>query len=111
MALGSSFRCFLLTSMGVVVTYAGDLDAPVQKPVTVRTEIERGLSAVRALPVTSDPSRYEELLAALENANKQKNADTDAFLVGFYYAAWRGNWQLASIARHAAYEELAGVQG
>jgi hypothetical protein len=101
-----------VTAQGVVATYAGDLDAPVQqKPVTVRTEIDRGLSAVHALPVTTDPSRYQELLKALENANKQKNADTDGFLVGFYYAAWRRDWLLASIAPHTAYEQLAGIHG
>ena len=62
-------------------------------------------------PQRIDPLRYNKLLDALEDENKQKNADTDAFLVGFNYAAWRGNWRLASIARNTLGEEFAGVLG
>jgi hypothetical protein len=105
----------LLAILSAATAQAGDLDArPVQKPITVRTEIERGQSAVNALPVspvTMDPLKYSALLYELENANKQKNADTDAFLVGFHYAAWRCIWRTASLTGSFGHERSAGLWG
>lgn len=75
---------------------AVDLDAPAApKPVTLRSEIERGFDAVNRLPM--DPSSFRHLVDGLISQNKQRDRDTDGFKFGVYYQAWHRAWQRASV--------------
>lgn len=86
---------------------AADLDAPAIKPVTVRSEIERGVDALSNAPI-GDPLRLYRFVDALLSANKQKNTDTDGFQFGVYYSAWHDSWQIASLGlRHKADQGMA----
>ena len=79
--------CFVLMFV-TPVCLAAELDAPVQKQVTVRSEIQKGFELVcnstvnQFNPVDTD--------AAINNLLKRahlNNMDTDAFLLGAYYSA------------------------
>lgn len=75
---------------------AADLDAPAQKQVTVRSEIQRGNAAID--DVCTGKYGVLNTLNAFDRAlgrNKQNNTDTDAFLLGAYWAiTWRMNLEI-----------------
>jgi hypothetical protein len=92
---------FLAILAAAAASNAIDLDAPAQKPVTVRSEIERGIGAV----LGAEPS--DNLVALIAKANQQKNTDTDAFLFGLYYIGWQDAWSAASIGcKYRSAEEM-----
>lgn len=82
--------CLLLIfSLGAVAS--ADLDAPAEKKVTVRSEIERGKSAVRAIDLKArsrNPSVFFNKVDDVLAKNQQDNTDTDAFLFGVYGQTW-----------------------
>lgn len=65
------------------------LDAPGQKTITVRSEILRGWSAVKALP-SSDATlpNYLPTFRSLLAQNEQANTDSEGFLLGAHFAFW-----------------------
>lgn len=70
---------------------AVDLDAPVEKKITVKSEIERGHSAVFDCRLHLLPGSIIGIQDCVFNAidsNKQKNTDTDAFILGAYFEGW-----------------------
>ncbi len=76
---------------------AGALDAPSEKKVTVKDEIQRGYSA--ALKVENfgaGPQAFEEAIRILEDKNEQQRTDSEGFKLGMAFAAWQFNWQLLS---------------
>jgi hypothetical protein len=78
---------------------AGDLNAPMKKQITVRSEIERGLAAVAALHDPEIPLYYHRTLTAIISASQQKNEDTKGFVFGANYAAWHKLWSALSEQR------------
>jgi hypothetical protein len=92
------FPLVLVAAVFVRVAFATDLDAPAVKPVTIRTEMDRGLTALNDLSM-DDPTRFHSYVDAIVQINKQKNTDTDGFQFGIYYRAWHDAWLTASIGR------------
>lgn len=71
---------------------AADLDAPAGKVVTVRTEIERGNSAIfdaSAKHEITDTLGFFSAVNKIIEKNTQNNTDTDAFLLGAYFKEWK----------------------
>ena len=66
------------------------------KPVTLRSEIQRGIAALSEARRTPDSPKFREYVESIVNENKQKNTDTDGFCYGAYYAAWHLAWYFAS---------------
>lgn len=66
-----------------------DLNAPAVKPVTIKSEIQRGGEAI-----VDTPWNPEDVLASIRAINntldreQQKNTDTDAFYLGAYFTAF-----------------------
>ena len=93
----------LLTSILPLVialgAHAADLDAPMKKEITVRSEIERGLAAVAALRDPEMPLYYHRAVTAIIAENQQKNMDTKGFVFGANYAAWHKLWGALSAQR------------
>lgn len=88
---------------------AADLDAPATKPVTVRTEIARGIDAMKSAPM-GDPLGHQRFIDALLSANQQRNTDSDGFKFGVYHTAWHDSWQVASIGlREKTSQQLAEI--
>lgn len=74
---------------------ATDLDAPVTpKPITTRSEIERGINAMIDAP--PELMSFIQFFTAIQSENKQKNSDSEPFLFGLYYQAWHISWKAAS---------------
>ncbi len=61
-----------------------DLDAPAAKKITVKSELERGQSAVDDCPGQGETDCVDKIIAI----NRQQNTDTDAFLLGANFEAW-----------------------
>jgi len=79
--------CF--TAFGQTV----DLDAPAVKKVTIRSEMQRGRSAIFDCRMEGRPTdmiKATDCPFKIIELNKQKNTDTDAFLLGVYMGAWMG---------------------
>jgi hypothetical protein len=70
---------------------AADLNAPMTKPITLRSEIERGIRAVSGLS-PADALNFDRSVEGIINANQQANTDTKGFLYGVNYAAWHALW-------------------
>lgn len=67
------------------------LNDPIQKVITVRSEIERGASAVETEYNNLDKINNDLLFSSAENIlkiNQQANTDTDALKLGVYYTLW-----------------------
>jgi hypothetical protein len=83
------------------VTEAVDLDAPSKKKVTVGSEIERGKEAiakvVSSIGVTK-PLAYRMAISSIFDREKQKNTDTESFLLGASFEAWSKLDHLLTIA-------------
>ncbi|MCM0760664.1 hypothetical protein M7775_19115 [Sporomusa sphaeroides DSM 2875] len=82
--------CLLFVFAFSAVSYA-NLDAPAEKKVTVKTEIDRGKSAVHAAERSAGALKPQEFTKDVDfiiNKNKQNNTDTDAFYMGVYGQAW-----------------------
>ena len=73
-----------------------DLDAPMKKEITIRSEIQRGLAAVAALPPPTIPLYYHRSVTALVYENQQRNEDTPGFVFGVNYATWHILWNALS---------------
>jgi hypothetical protein len=72
-----------------------DLDAPAQQPVTVRSEIQRGVSSLADAELKY-VSRFRKSVDSIRHTNEQKNTCPDAFLFGLYYSAWHHLWLVLS---------------
>lgn len=76
-----------------------DPNAPAKKTVTVGSEIKRGSSAVfeaqLELPSNIDVVAAWRAANTMITQNRQRNTDTDGFLVGAYFRAWT---KMASLA-------------
>ena len=69
-----------------------DANAPGQKPMTVGSEIARGASAIYTAHLNSNPSDVAGDAAAFSriiDLNQQVNMDSDGFLLGANFEAWR----------------------
>jgi hypothetical protein len=80
----------LLATM-VCNCWAIDLNAPVEKKITVMSEMDRAHDAMfdiilnsSALDVEGRQKKFEKLILL----NRQKNTDTDPFLLACYLEAW-----------------------
>jgi hypothetical protein len=82
----SIFSLFLIATRAIAI----DLEAPAEKKITVRSEVERGYSAVfdSCSLHSSAIMEIEDCVFKILERNKQKNTDTEAFLLGTYYEAW-----------------------
>lgn len=83
----------LLSSVFIVYFAANcsavNLDAPIGKNIPVRAEFERvrhayGVAVMRSSTIPE----MHKTVSAIISENKQKNTDTEAFLLGLYYFAW-----------------------
>jgi hypothetical protein len=86
----------ILPLLIIARTYGGDLDSPIKKEVTVRSEIKRGLAAVAALSPPERPLYYHRAVTAIVSDNEQRNEDTPAFVFGVNYAGWHVLWSALS---------------
>ena len=78
----TAFALIALVAL-VAPAHAVDLDAPATKPVTIRSEVERGMAALDAQKViASDPQVLTTRVEAIAAANKQANTDNWAFQYG-----------------------------
>lgn len=85
----------LLLAMTIIkAAESADLNAPGQKTVTVRSEIQRGMQAMSQVMLPTAMQRHYE---AIKSANQQKNTDTDGFLYGLNYMSWHRGWSAASL--------------
>ena len=89
-------RTFLLAMiipfLGVSsISYAVDLDAPTIRKTTVRSELKRGDNAVSKCEkyFFDDIKKYDSCIGEILQANVQNNTDTDAFVLGVNFGAWR----------------------
>ena len=77
-----------------------DPNAPEKKTVTVGSEIDRGVSTVfnatLRYPAYQLDSKDEAIEKVLEE-NKQRNTDTDGFLLGANFQAWQEMMTLARL--------------
>jgi hypothetical protein len=80
----------------VFTAHGADLDAPIKKEITVRSEIKRGLAAVAVLAPPEQPLYYHRAVNAIISENEQRNDDTKAFVFGVNYAAWHMLWDALS---------------
>jgi hypothetical protein len=76
------FMGAILFSFAAVSTFAADLNAPGDKPVTIGSEIQRGASAVSALDTGARPGDLFSAYVHLLDKNKQANTDTKGFVLG-----------------------------
>jgi hypothetical protein len=87
--------CFSVTILFLMVhsIYAVDLNEPVEKKITIKSEIERGKSAIsdaelrsntRATDIDAQIKLYNNII----DMNKQNNTDTEPFYLGAYFVAW-----------------------
>jgi hypothetical protein len=68
-----------------------DLDAPAVKKITIKSELERGQSAMFDCGLNASHTSTFELAKCpfqILDQNKQKNTDTDAFTLGVAFYAW-----------------------
>lgn len=68
-----------------------DLDAPAAKKITIRSEIERGGAALSECNSRSTDSSFfkaDDCGFHILDQNKQKNTDTDAFILGLSFSVW-----------------------
>jgi hypothetical protein len=90
---------------------AVDLNAPGEKPVTIESEIKRGKAAGSSIS-EADLLNLQQKYFDILNENKQKNKDSDGFILGLYFDFWlhldialsiKGTTELngAEILRHA----------
>jgi hypothetical protein len=70
----------------VATVFSADLDAPVQKKITVRSEIKRGSDALFDCRIKRIGAR--ECLQKIKSMNQQNNTDTEPFLLGLYFHSW-----------------------
>jgi hypothetical protein len=67
-----------------------DLDAPVERKVTVKSEVKRGAIAVADVMLKTDTNLDKAFLGigAMITENEQRNTDTEPFCLGAYSQAW-----------------------
>ncbi len=80
----------------VLSARGSDLNAPIKKEITIRSEIKRGLAAVSALAPPERPLYYHRTVTAIIYDNEQRNEDTQAFVFGANYATWHVLWSALS---------------
>jgi len=88
-----------------------DLDAPATKKVTVKSELERGHSAVFDCALKQSPldfEAHERCTFRVLDENKQKNTDTDAFVLGAYYETFAKLSSLHSVLQERPDREARG---
>jgi hypothetical protein len=99
---------FIVTILFLTVysIYAVDLNAPIEKKITIKSEIERGKSAIsdaelssntRATDIDSKIKLYNKII----DMNKQKNTDTEPFYLGAYFEAWTSLDIVLGLAQHS----------
>jgi hypothetical protein len=88
-----------------------DLDAPVVKKVIIKTEIERGKSAEFDCTLRlshADPIGSSKCPFNIIDLNKQKNTDTDPFILGVAYEAWTHTRIILSVIENLPDREQRG---
>lgn len=73
------------------ICWGATLDAPTTKRVTIGSEIQRGFDAVFEVTLDANPTDllgYTERIEAVFDREKQKNTDSDAYLLGASLQAW-----------------------
>lgn len=88
----------LIIALILLTAYPGDLDATpeldeliTRRNVTLRTEIERGLSAAPN-PVWIPIRNYSEAVQDITKLNITQNTESAGFEFGLHYAAWHRLW-------------------
>lgn len=79
-----TIRPHLLTPIFLILvcsSFAG-LDDPGQKQITVLTEIQRGMSAVDAIPDTLEAGKFGDACNKILARNEQENTDSEGFRLG-----------------------------
>ena len=113
MRLPFLFAVLLLACVLVASARAGDLDAPGAKPVTLRSEVERGRAAVeRAVEETAldrdKTHTFGDKIKDLLATNQQARTDSEGFQLGLHFAAWQAFWQLLSWGQATDNSTVAG---
>lgn len=87
----SCLLIIILSAAMVCNCWGIDLNAPVEKKVTIKSEVDRGRAAMfniilnsRGLDVEGKHKKFEELILL----NRQQNTDTDPFLLACNLEAW-----------------------
>jgi hypothetical protein len=62
-----------------------DLNAPATKQITIASEIKRGFDGARHCCEPGNISRWHDVFEKMLFDNQQRNADTDAFLLGAHF--------------------------
>lgn len=75
----------MLTVTSTICAY--NPNEPMQKQITLQTEIKRGINAVKMCDYDTPFSSIKEL-NNLISINEQENMDTDGFLLGAYFMSW-----------------------
>lgn len=100
--------CLIVTILFLMVhsIYAVDLNAPVEKMITIKSEIERGKSAISDAELSSNTHATDidskiKLYNNIIDMNKQKNTDTEPFYLGAYCEAWTSLDIILGLAQHS----------
>lgn len=79
--------CFVFSFSGI--SFAANLDQPVQKKITLQSEMVRGNTAVlNVVNYRQNALEISDSIEKMVNKNVQNNTDTDGFYLGVYYQAW-----------------------
>ena len=97
MSLRTFFIAISIACMFAASARAGALDAPGEKKVTVKDEIQRGFNAgLNVEDFAAGPQAFTDAVDAIEDKNQQQRTDSDGFKLGVAFVAWQFNWQLVS---------------
>ena len=102
------------------LSFAVDLDQPMEKTVTLKTEIERGASIADKLAIDDlcSPRDFTQDISNVVEKNKQDQKDTDGFYLGIYFVAWNHlagqakdhRWEASFGYTYVYYEEFRKLQ-
>lgn len=86
-----------------------DLDAPAERPVTVRSEIRRGYSAAtNAAVATASPAQLDKAWSAIIHRNVQNRTETAGFRLGLSYGIWKSQWR--DLSYGTAFERIGSAK-
>ena len=89
----SMISAALIAACATGTTWATDLVASGAKPVTIQSEIDRGMNSLNTLsPSRISPHDFRASVENIAHSNEQKNTDSKGFLFGLYYVAWHRLW-------------------
>ena len=93
MKLSPSLPVCLLALAFALTASAGNLDAPVGRPVTVGSEILRGyIAATNATIDNPDPEQAQRAMDHIYDEHVQERTASDAFTLGWNFGGWQSLW-------------------